>query len=470
MKKTFTILLTIFISFSLFAETSEYRIKLSDKLDIGTSKSYECVATIAHLAEFPEYSSSWANLSAYDSYFKPYLSNKDVQAAIKTFKNLYQTTGFSYDAVASLGTYLKPDCNGYRTDIKTVEKNIESRCQNPKQLQKVVYAFYKATNFDSFYESQLSSYEENAQKFLEQKDSLVACLENLENYYNIQLNKVFISFSPLNGPNNYGIDFCDGKNTYFEPKFASAMFSEYLIVHELSHPVSNPFAFKVLENSEIYNYVNEQMQGERLEVMTQNAYGNNETFFSEMLNRANTIAIMQEFMPNNYWNVVMSGDKIAGFDEVADLVEILQLYKKGQYKNIDEFLPEFQSELIKYIHNGFPKMTSFPTELSPESTNSFTLDGKTYKAFYCGSQDVSDYSDYVCRNFFRIEDAYDDVKDFSKAGDLILYNDYPCPVKVGQVYRVEYLSKKGKVFVEYFRSDDGDFYEGIPITCCFWIE
>lgn len=34
----------------------------------------------------------------------------------------------------------------------------------------------------------------------------------------------------------------------------------------------------------------------------------------------------------------------------------------------------------------------------------------------------------------------------------------------------EYLSKKGKVFVEYFRSDDGDFYEGIPITCCFWIE
>lgn len=119
-------------------------------------------------------------------------------------------------------------------------------------------------------------------------------------------------------------------------------------------------------------------------------------------------------------NVVMSGDKIAGFDEVADLVEILQLYKKGQYKNINEFLPEFQSELIKYIHNGFPKMTSFPTELSPESTESFTLDGKTYKAFYCGSQDVSDYSDYVCRNFFRIE--------------------------------------------------DGDFYEGIPITCCFWIE
>lgn len=137
---------------------------------------------------------------------------------LKLFKNLYQTTGFSYDAVVSLGTYLKPDCNGYRTDIKTVEKNIESRCQNPKQLQKVVYAFYKATNFDSFYESQLSFYEENAQKFLEQKDSLVACLENLENYYNIQLNKVFISFSPLNGPNNYGIDFCDGKNTYFEPR------------------------------------------------------------------------------------------------------------------------------------------------------------------------------------------------------------------------------------------------------------
>lgn len=85
MKKTVTILLTTFISFSIFAKTPEYRIKLSDKLDIGTSKSYECVATIAHLAEFPEYSSSWANLSAYDSYFKPYLSNKDVQAAIKTF-------------------------------------------------------------------------------------------------------------------------------------------------------------------------------------------------------------------------------------------------------------------------------------------------------------------------------------------------------------------------------------------------
>ena len=59
MKKTilsFLLLSSLAVS-SLAAKTtdSEYKIEINDKITIGTSRAYECVATIAHLAGFPEF-------------------------------------------------------------------------------------------------------------------------------------------------------------------------------------------------------------------------------------------------------------------------------------------------------------------------------------------------------------------------------------------------------------------------------
>ena len=56
MKKTilsFLLLSTLAVS-SLAAKSSdsEYKIEISDKITIGSSRAYECVATIAHLAGF----------------------------------------------------------------------------------------------------------------------------------------------------------------------------------------------------------------------------------------------------------------------------------------------------------------------------------------------------------------------------------------------------------------------------------
>ena len=131
MKKTilsFLLLSTLAVS-SLAAKSSdsEYKIEISDKITIGSSRAYECVATIAHLAGFPEfnirqYSDDFAN---YDEYFKKYLNNQDVARAILYFQKLRQENQFAYDSVASIGTYLSDDCHSFRTSYKNVKKYLE---------------------------------------------------------------------------------------------------------------------------------------------------------------------------------------------------------------------------------------------------------------------------------------------------------------------------------------------------------
>ena len=89
---------------------------------------------------------------------------------------------------------------------------------------------------------------------------------------------------------------------------------------------------------------------------------------------------------------------------------------------------------------------------------------KEYTALYFGKVDLSAvFPDYQCREFWRLENAYDDFKDNSTTGNVLPYDNYPMEVETGQVFVIDYTKADGSVVREYHRSD-GNTWQGSLTT------
>ncbi len=102
--------------------------------------------------------------------------------------------------------------------------------------------------------------------------------------------------------------------------------------------------------------------------------------------------------------------------------------------------------------------------IDPVRTDTIKVDEKDYKALYYGKQDMKSFSrDYTSREFWRLENAYDDFRDRSKTGDVLPYDNYPMLVEKGQVFVIDYTKTDGTVVRKYYRSD-GYVWKGKPWT------
>lgn len=103
-------------------------------------------------------------------------------------------------------------------------------------------------------------------------------------------------------------------------------------------------------------------------------------------------------------------------------------------------------------------------DIDPERIDTITVDGKEYEAPYYGETDLSRFSDtYVSREFWRLENAYDDFKSAPEAGQVLPYNNYPMLIEEGQVLMIDYHKKDGTVERKYYRSD-GTVWQDMPST------
>ena len=478
MKKTilsFLLLSSLAVS-SIFAKskTSEYKVELNDKITIQVRESFECTGTIAHLAGFEEYNYQDRQevYKTYDEYFKKYENDDRVVKAISYFNTIRQN-GFGYDAVAEVSAYLTSDCHTFRTSEKVVAKNFQKRNGSPAKIKKVIADFYDATDFDNFYKSQLKVYEQSVQYLVDNKDEIIRCVDEYEKYFKSSTNHITISVSPLNAGNNYGVSFNDGKKIYLEPFYTSGYFDKGLLIHEMAHPMTHILADELVKNKEIMNLLNKVFTGEKKEIMNQQAYGNPETYINELFNRANTINVLRNFCAQPYIHMSIMNDKNARFDEIEEVANLFENYRTGNYNNQLEYLPELEKgyiELLKIIYSDFTngnQKNKF--ELSPDETSSFTFFDNTYEAEYCGIQDLTGFSNFVCRKYWRLKDAYKDVSDLDTYGYLP-YNNYVFEVHPGEVYRIEYLYDDGTGFFNYLRADENDFYEEELITRVFYLE
>jgi hypothetical protein len=100
----------------------------------------------------------------------------------------------------------------------------------------------------------------------------------------------------------------------------------------------------------------------------------------------------------------------------------------------------------------------------PLKSETLLVDGKEYNALYFGEQDISSFGlDFLKREFWRLENSYNDFAAKPKTGDVLPYNNYPMPIETGQVFVIDYTKSDGSVIRMYYRSD-GNEWNGQPVT------
>jgi len=114
-------------------------------------------------------------------------------------------------------------------------------------------------------------------------------------------------------------------------------------------------------------------------------------------------------------------------------------------------------------------LSGLAKEIEPLRVDTIKVAGKDYKASYFGIQDLSSLRGYDFREFWRLEDAYDDFKDSPKNGNVLPYDNYPTLIETGQVFVTDVTKTDGSIEREYYRSD-GNEWQGLPSTEGFTVE
>lgn len=108
-------------------------------------------------------------------------------------------------------------------------------------------------------------------------------------------------------------------------------------------------------------------------------------------------------------------------------------------------------------------MSWIEKDIEPERIDKIIVGETEYEASYFGVQDISGFKNYTYREFWRLENAYDDFKDLAKTGDVLPYNNFPMLIETGQVFVIDYTKTDDCVERKYYRSD-GYVWEGLPST------
>jgi hypothetical protein len=102
-------------------------------------------------------------------------------------------------------------------------------------------------------------------------------------------------------------------------------------------------------------------------------------------------------------------------------------------------------------------------DIEPTRVDTIVVNAKNYEASYFGKQDLTGFKDYAYREFWRLENAYNDFKDKSKTGDVLPYDNYPMLIEIEQVFVIDYTLTDGSLVRTYYRSD-GNVWDGMPST------
>lgn len=92
-------------------------------------------------------------------------------------------------------------------------------------------------------------------------------------------------------------------------------------------------------------------------------------------------------------------------------------------------------------------------EIEASGVDTIVINGINYEASYYGKQDLTGFKDYSYREFWRLENAYDDFKDKKKTGDELPSDNYPMLIESGQVFVIDYAKTDGSIARKYYISD-----------------
>ena len=115
-------------------------------------------------------------------------------------------------------------------------------------------------------------------------------------------------------------------------------------------------------------------------------------------------------------------------------------------------------------------LTWLAKDIDPDRVVTMKVNEKDYQASHFGKEDITTINkNYISREFWRLNNAYDDFKNNPKTGDVLPYNNYPMLIEKGQVFVIDYTKSDGSVIRTYYRSD-GEVGNGLPSTSGFKIK
>ena len=124
--------------------------------------------------------------------------------------------------------------------------------------------------------------------------------------------------------------------------------------------------------------------------------------------------------------------------------------------------PSMAKQLADYYGNVIRSENLLYTDV--QRIDTLTAGGREYQASYFGSQDLSKtFPDYQSREFWRLEDAYEDFRDAPLTEEMLPYSNYPMKIETGQVFVIDYTMKDGTTVRKYYRSD-GVEWNNSPAT------
>lgn len=179
---------------------------------------------------------------------------------------------------------------------------------------------------------------------------------------------------------------------------------------------------------------------------------------------------------NAYRENTMTQNFIREFDSLNG-ADVMGIYGSA-HTNIEamgyatDSVPCMANQLHKKYGNTLHTEDLSSLALNHEAfrTDTITIGEKEYTAQYFGKADLSKiFPGYQCREYWRLENAYDDFKDNPKTGNVLPYNNYPMEIQTGQIYVIDYTKTDGSVVREYHRSD-GNTWQGSPVTEEFSID
>jgi len=108
-------------------------------------------------------------------------------------------------------------------------------------------------------------------------------------------------------------------------------------------------------------------------------------------------------------------------------------------------------------------LSEWARHIDPLRTDTLRIAGRDYQAYYYGREDLKGFKDYRCRDFWRVEAAYEEFKGRPRTGDVLPYDNYPMIVEDGQMLVIDYTRTDGSISRLYYLAA-GKIWQGKPAT------
>jgi len=326
-------------------------------IKIEVDPRVELVGIVFRLAGNYEYNQG--RIRSYVRDIERQFGDFDNHRAVKLAARLRSTRRMSCDGPMSLAVYIDRDFRP-RKSFEQWPWGLDGRWkkQETAEFLEQLRQFAAETKFNEFYEAHSELYEKgirSCRAVMEQYD-LQTWLADFFGAEEMGDMKLVLGF--LNGPNNYGVRFTDGKtnekyatigmplpdadgNPVFSPRKLE------IVAHEFCHSFANPVVEKYMEQ---LRPAGEKLYAAKAPLMQRIGYQNWRSLMYESAVRASVACYIRNSFEPEYLQNYLDKETVNGFVWTKELSNLLGTYEanRNKYPTFESFFPEIVTFLNEY--------------------------------------------------------------------------------------------------------------------------